>query len=288
MSFSENIKLQVKEKAAFRCCRCQNIGIDVHHITPEKDDGLDDISNAAPLCQNCHDQFGDNPSKRKEMVQMRDWWYKKCEIKYSAQDVMLMREMVSKLEEIKHGSQSGINELKQILRNIHNKTTDKVIDKLSRETADATASAIVNSIDAIELSQKPFFYVYYLEEDYSYQTSMKGRNFKNKWFTLEEDGKMTIKKGYVWDGCPPKYKIRDLYIGLQEGCINFETGKSKTYYASLVHDVFYQFSVDIRSLVSRGDVDYEFYLLLKRDKFTFAALYYFNVRLFGWVWWNRN
>ena len=63
MPFSEKVKLEVKRKAAFRCCRCQAIGIDVHHIIPESEGGSDDIDNATPLCQNQHDQFGDNPKK---------------------------------------------------------------------------------------------------------------------------------------------------------------------------------------------------------------------------------
>jgi len=68
MPFSEKVKLEVKERSAFRCCRCQNISIDIHHIIPENNGGSDEIDNAAPLCQNCHSQFGDNPSKRKEII----------------------------------------------------------------------------------------------------------------------------------------------------------------------------------------------------------------------------
>ncbi len=83
MSFSEKQKLEVKKKAAFRCCRCHEIGIDVHHIVPQSDGGPDDIENAAPLCQNCHDRFGANSEKRKEIKQMRDWWYEVVKEKYS-------------------------------------------------------------------------------------------------------------------------------------------------------------------------------------------------------------
>jgi 5-methylcytosine-specific restriction endonuclease McrA len=86
MTFSEKTKLDVKRRAAFRCCRCQNVGIDVHHIIPESEGGPDDISNAAPLCQNCHDRFGDNPQKRKEIIQMRDWWYEVCSRKFGKQE----------------------------------------------------------------------------------------------------------------------------------------------------------------------------------------------------------
>jgi hypothetical protein len=78
MGFSESTKKEVREKAAFRCCRCQKIGVEVHHILPEEYGGTDDIENAAPLCPNCHNDFGPNPEKRKAITEMRDWWYKKA------------------------------------------------------------------------------------------------------------------------------------------------------------------------------------------------------------------
>jgi hypothetical protein len=143
MPFSENIKLEVKRKAAFRCCRCQSIGIDVHHIVPEKDSGSSDISNAAPLCQNCHDQFGDNPQKRKEIIQMRDWWYEMCSRKYSGQGpigVETLGQIDAKLEDIRAG-QEGIVELKQMLKGL----SDRYIETLTAGTATVVASGIVHA-----------------------------------------------------------------------------------------------------------------------------------------------
>lgn len=132
-------------------------------------------------------------------------------------------------------------------------------------------------------------YVYCIKEDYRYQSAIKGRFFENDWFRLQEDGIIIVKgshfKGYAWDGCSPKIKIQDVYIGTLEAVLNFDTGKSKTYYASLVHDVFYQFSKDIKPSVMRKEVDTEFYTILKQDGFRFARLYYYAVRWFGWVFW---
>jgi len=82
MPFTEAVKLQVKKLADFRCCRCREIGIDIHHIIPQAEGGSDDIDNAAPLCQNCHDRYGANPEKRKEIRQMRDVWYELLKEKY--------------------------------------------------------------------------------------------------------------------------------------------------------------------------------------------------------------
>ena len=48
-------------------------------------------------------------------------------------------------------------------------------------------------------------------------------------------------KGYAWDGCSPKFQILDLIFGTHDGAISENTGKAVTYYASMVHDVLYQF-----------------------------------------------
>ncbi len=134
-------------------------------------------------------------------------------------------------------------------------------------------------------------YVYCIKKDHQYPSSVKNRFFENEWFKLEQDGKVTVKgthyKGYAWDGCSPKFKIKDVYIGTLEAVLNFDTGQSKTYYASLIHDVFYQFSKDIRLFIKRKEVDREFYAILIKDGFRFAKLYYIAVRAFGWVFWYK-
>ncbi|MDD5567625.1 MAG: hypothetical protein PHY88_00185 [Candidatus Omnitrophica bacterium] len=135
-------------------------------------------------------------------------------------------------------------------------------------------------------------YIYCIKENYRYQSSLTGHEFENDWFKLAPDGMVTVKgsysRGYAWDGCSPKFKIKDIYIGVPEAVLNFGTGQSKTYYASLVHDVFYQFSKKVRPFIRRRQVDREFYAILKRDNFRFAPLYYFFVRAFGWIWWYRK
>lgn len=154
MSFSESIKLGVKKKAMFRCCRCQNIGIDVHHIIPEKDHGPDTFDNAAPLCQNCHDQFGDNPVKRKEITQMRNHWYETVEKMYPNQSNVPLQEINEQLKQIQINNQSDLSELKSMLRDV----SDKVIDNITPGTATVTASGIVNtsaaSISSVKLGDR--------------------------------------------------------------------------------------------------------------------------------------
>jgi len=80
MAFVESVRLRVLERAHFRCCMCQKVaGVQVHHINSQAQGGDDSEDNAAPLCPSCHVDFGDNPRKRKEIRQMRDWWYRLCE-----------------------------------------------------------------------------------------------------------------------------------------------------------------------------------------------------------------
>jgi hypothetical protein len=53
--------------------------VEVHHIQPESEGGPDTLDNAAALCASCHDLFGGNPEKRKQIRQMRDDWWQKME-----------------------------------------------------------------------------------------------------------------------------------------------------------------------------------------------------------------
>jgi len=135
-------------------------------------------------------------------------------------------------------------------------------------------------------------YIYCIKQDYKHQTSIAGQTFENEWFKLEANGMVTIKgsnkTGYAWDGCSPKVKLWDIYLGTWEAVLNPETGQSKTYYASLVHDVFYQFSRDVKGFVTRKAVDQEFYKILQANQFRLAKAYYMAVRAFGWVYWGRR
>ena len=75
MAFSEKIKKLAKIKSHFHCCVCHKEFVEVHHIIPESAKGNNDIENAAPLCASCHDLYGGNPEKRKQIREMRDHWW---------------------------------------------------------------------------------------------------------------------------------------------------------------------------------------------------------------------
>lgn len=80
MPFTENTKLEAKECSHYTCVWCQqtNQFLEVHHITPEKEGGSDEIDNAAPLCPNCHTFIGDNTELRKQLRERRDWSWRRC------------------------------------------------------------------------------------------------------------------------------------------------------------------------------------------------------------------
>lgn len=78
MAFSETTKKEVRRRAAYRCCMCEReVAPEIHHIIPVEEGGADDFDNAAPLCPNCHSNFGANPERRKIIKEKRDWWYER-------------------------------------------------------------------------------------------------------------------------------------------------------------------------------------------------------------------
>ena len=104
MAFSETTKIEAKRRANYRCVVCQQPWVEVHHIIPEKDDGSDEIENAAPLCGSCHQQFGGNPDLRKQLREMRDHWWMRCEASNTNPEAKALGE---KLDEIKTQLISG-------------------------------------------------------------------------------------------------------------------------------------------------------------------------------------
>ena len=126
MPFPESVKSQVKKKAHFRCCRCQSLGVEVHHISAETQGGPNNMENAAPLCPSCHAVFGDNPQLRKQIREMRDWWYEQCKKKEESSlvkmeeinELLLEQEgrLGTKISSIEESLQAGIERLRRELR----------------------------------------------------------------------------------------------------------------------------------------------------------------------------
>lgn len=128
-----------------------------------------------------------------------------------------------------------------------------------------------------------FPWIFKIHSDFQFQSIHRDKSFDSKWLRLEPDGTVTVKangSGYAWDGCTPKISILGLFIlGTPDGHIDIETEKPITYFASMVHDAFYQYLEDVP--VSKRDIDRQFYLMLKERGFPLARLYYMAVDRFG-------
>ena len=132
-----------------------------------------------------------------------------------------------------------------------------------------------------------------LQEDYTKTFEiLKGRNCEFNWLRIV-DGEITVKgsykNGYAWDGCTPKLNLFHITWGNFDGQLNrFSKGNYKpyTYYASMVHDVLYQYKRC--APITRKEADLIFYHLLKEAGFMWAPVFYAGVRLFGWWFsgWN--
>ena len=105
------------------------------------------------------------------------------------------------------------------------------------------------------------------------------------WLMIDKHGKITVLRGYSWNGCTPKICVLDLLIGTPEGAVYEGTGKRKTYYASLVHDALYQFLREASPL-TRGDADRFFLRLMQESDFVLARVYWLVVRALGWAFWH--
>lgn len=153
------------------------------------------------------------------------------------------------------------------------------------------------------MSQFAVKWVFRLDENYVYNlrhylppgwnegcvfVDQKGR----KRLEIHPNGDARVLAGYSWDGCTPKCAIFDIVIGTPDGIPNEKTGKPKAYYASLLHDVLYQF-LDVDLPLSRAQIDHVFLDVLTRDCFAPRWLYYAAVRCFGGLFrcfthWKRS
>lgn len=119
----------------------------------------------------------------------------------------------------------------------------------------------------------------HLPPDFSQACAFEDRSGKRR-LEIYPDGTAKILARYAWDGCTPKYAIWDIVLGIPDGVPNSITEKPKAYYASLVHDVLYQF-LDADLPFTRSGADRIFLEILTRDGFAPRWVYYAAVRIFG-------
>jgi len=119
--------------------------VEIHHIVPEAEGGLNDEENAAPLCPSCHAWFGANPEKRKEMRQMRDWWYEVCESKYGGGENETLRKLDEFLTEVRRAG--SLQEQHQAIEEIR-VCLKRLVDDAGLGEVDP-AKAIASKVNAV-------------------------------------------------------------------------------------------------------------------------------------------
>jgi HNH endonuclease len=137
MPFSEPAKLEAKRKAHFCCVVCHQPFVEVHHIIPQAAAGTDDLDNAAPLCALCHDHFGGNPDKRKQIREMRDLWYELCQTRFRDSPTL---ELAEAIEDVKGGQQQQaalLSSSKHLLEGFYTQQSEKVSTALTVEQISA-------------------------------------------------------------------------------------------------------------------------------------------------------
>jgi hypothetical protein len=95
-------------------------------------------------------------------------------------------------------------------------------------------------------------------------------------------------KGYAWDGCSPKFQVFDLIFGTPDGAVISGTGRPAAYYASMVHDVLYQYHKKFKDKITRKQVDLIFLDELRKQNFRLAYIYFLFVRGLGGVYWGAK
>ncbi len=136
MPFSEKVKKQARKKAHFQCVICKSPFVDVHHIKPESKSGSNRLENAAPLCAGCHDAYGNNPDKRKQIKEMRDLWYEICEQRYMNPDIEAHYERLNELYEMTKTVKEDYDKSHEILKEIKD-----TMSQLVHATGDSISKA---------------------------------------------------------------------------------------------------------------------------------------------------
>lgn len=126
------------------------------------------------------------------------------------------------------------------------------------------------------IKKKPW--LYQLERDYSYKHPLlNGIEFENAWIKIN-NGTLTIKQRYAWDGCTPKWQVFGVWwVGVPDGILRL--GKPWMYFASLIHDALCQFRDKIA--ISKRAVTQIFNDVMERDKFPLRPIYRWFVDRLG-------
>ena len=145
MDFPESVKKEARRKAHFRCVVCREKPfVEVHHIIPQEFGGSNTLDNAAPLCAGCHDYFGNNSDKRKQIKEMRDQWYEICETRYANPDIHFYVDQTEKIEQALNKLSEKDAENAQTLQMIQ-KSLSEVVSRAGESIKMASDFAVVGA-----------------------------------------------------------------------------------------------------------------------------------------------
>ena len=121
MDFSEAVKRKARERAHYTCIWCHHseFFLEVHHIDPQKDDGLSDLDNAAPMCTQCHRSYGDNPTFRKQIKERRDWWWQYCAERQPPEYRLMLERLNEVAEQVRAAEAASQNRDTEIQQNLN-------------------------------------------------------------------------------------------------------------------------------------------------------------------------
>jgi hypothetical protein len=95
-------------------------------------------------------------------------------------------------------------------------------------------------------------------------------------------GKITIAKGYAWNGCSPKTYIGFPPVGAWIGTPDFDA----TIIPSLIHDVLFQFAEVGKHTLHNTNL--QFLRMMEERHFRLAAQYFEAVEIFGGKFWGKD
>lgn len=154
MPFPEKVKHAVRRRSHFRCCLCQKLYAEAHHIIPDGE-GPDTFDNAAPLCPNHHTQYGNDPRKRKWITEGRDWWYEQCDNKRYTTDPAVIERLQEQLKNVatKEDLRLYWDQITDLVRSITDKP-DRTIEEKNEEISYVTTS-VTSVVSVASMSALP-------------------------------------------------------------------------------------------------------------------------------------
>lgn len=99
------------------------------------------------------------------------------------------------------------------------------------------------------------------------------KDAKGKEWLRIEGHKITVRKGYSWNGCSPKRKIFGRWVGTPDTPDNV--------LASLFHDALVQFYMTQHMLLNKEQIDLLFYHILVASGFKYPCQWHWAVKNFG-------